>query len=307
MPQFDFLIISRLSLMYASFVIFVAFLFLLVTALSVWMELQIRILSKTLLIQEARSFAILVKKHVDTCSAASSLPFFSTDLLEQFIDIACTIYFILSGVFVFALFCAFVAFPAISRFLISFVTSINRDINLGKFGYSGKNLINLSVLLLCIVIANLLGIIPFSFTFTSSVVVPFFFSFIVFFVCLFSLISRNGLGFLAGFLPAGTSLAIAPLIITIEVISNLAKFISLGIRLFANMFAGHLLLKVFYSIGFSVITTLSTFTLVAQAGATFFIIFVTLLEIMIAILQAFVMFLLSVLYIKEAESLAGAH
>lgn len=126
-------------------------------------------------------------------------------------------------------------------------------------------------------------------------------------LCIFNIVYKNRLFSLAGFLPAGTSIFIAPLIIIIEIVSNFAKFISLGIRLFANMFAGHLLLKVFYSIGFQLFMYASFFTFFSELLVILFVIFITSLEIMIAALQAFVMLLLTVLYIRESESFVSGH
>jgi len=108
-------------------------------------------------------------------------------------------------------------------------------------------------------------------------------------------------------LPAGTNLFIAPLIILIEVVSTIAKFASLGIRLFANMFAGHLLLKVFYSIAFQIVAGLTLFLALSEALVSFLLFAIIALEIMIAFLQSFVMLLLTVLYFKEAENFIYAH
>jgi F-type H+-transporting ATPase subunit a len=118
---------------------------------------------------------------------------------------------------------------------------------------------------------------------------------------------RSGFLFTAGFLPAGTERAIGPLVILIEIVSNLAKFISLGVRLFANMFAGHLLLKVFYSICFQVTTAISLFFFLPEFFTTAFVFFIVSLEAMIALLQSFVFVLLSVLYLKEAENFILSH
>ncbi len=113
--------------------------------------------------------------------------------------------------------------------------------------------------------------------------------------------------FFAGFLPAGTSKPIAPLIVVIELISTVAKFISLGVRLFANMFAGHLLLKAFYAVSFQVLVSLSLFYFFADIFIMLFLFFITSLEFMIACLQAFVMVLLAALYLNESDTFVNAH
>lgn len=108
-------------------------------------------------------------------------------------------------------------------------------------------------------------------------------------------------------LPAGTNIFIAPLILLIEVVSNLAKFISLGIRLFANMFAGHLLLKVFYCICFEVLRHFALFYAFSGIFVVFFIFFIVVLELLIAFLQAFVFSLLVILYLQEATNSINGH
>jgi F-type H+-transporting ATPase subunit a len=104
------------------------------------------------------------------------------------------------------------------------------------------------MLFLFILIANLIGIFTFSYTITSLLVVPFFLSFINFVFTGILMLRKYGLVVLAGFLPSGTNLIIAPLLIIIEGISYFIKLISLAVRLFANMFAGHILIKVLLSL-----------------------------------------------------------
>jgi F-type H+-transporting ATPase subunit a len=154
---------------------------------------------------------------------------------------------------------------------------------------------------------NLVGILPFSFTATGSLAAPFCFSLTMFFLCFITATMRGGLAAVAGFLPTGTERTIAPLVILIEVVSNFAKFVSLGVRLFANMFAGHLLLKVFYSICFQVAASINFFLVLPEVMTGAFVFFVVALEVMIAFLQAFVFILLSILYLKEAENFLAAH
>jgi F-type H+-transporting ATPase subunit a len=112
---------------------------------------------------------------------------------------------------------------------------------------------------------------------------------------------------LAGLLPAGTNIFITPLLIVIELISSLAKFASLGIRLFANMFAGHLLLKVFYTLVFVTASQISILTTLFGLIIVFFTFFISVLEFLIAFLQAFVFFLLSTLYSRETIYFVGSH
>lgn len=158
-----------------------------------------------------------------------------------------------------------------------------------------------------ILISNLVGLLPFAFTFTSSLSIPFFVSIMLFFSCFFVLVLGQHSNTLAGFLPAGSSPFVSPLLAAVEVISYAAKYVSLAVRLFANMFAGHLLLKVFYTICFQVATLMSSFFVFLEFGAFSFASFITALEVMIAFLQAFVILLLGALYFKEARSFVFSH
>lgn len=95
--------------------------------------------------------------------------------------------------------------------------------------------------------------------------------------------------------------------IPIEVISHLSKFLSLGVRLFANLFSGHLLLKVFYSFIFLVLNAVSFVTLPGILVLIGFTAFVILLEFLIAFLQAYVALLLSTLYISGTKIFSAEH
>ena len=103
---------------------------------------------------------------------------------------------------------------------------------------------------------------------------------------------KHGVHFFSFFLPPGAPMFIAPLLIVIEIISYLSRPISLSVRLFANMLAGHTLLKVFA--GF--IVSLGFFGVIPLA----FVIALTGLEFVIAFLQAFVFAILTCLYINDA-------
>lgn len=154
-----------------------------------------------------------------------------------------------------------------------------------------------------ILFGNLLGMIPGSFTFTSHIAVTFAMALVVFlFVTILALV-RHGLHFFSFFLPAGTPLWLAPLMVTIEVISYLSRPLSLGVRLFANMLAGHTILKVFA--GFTV-------ALGGALGAGGYVfgllpvaanVAVVALEILVACVQAYVFTLLTCIYIRDAIEL----
>jgi ATP synthase subunit 6 len=149
--------------------------------------------------------------------------------------------------------------------------------------------------------ANLLGMVPYSFTITSSAAVAFFLS-----VTFFLGITATGYGmhadsFFQILLPAGVPLVIAPFLIIIEAVSYIARAFSLAVRLFANMLAGHGLLKILASF-------ISALFLHVPYGVPLYAFFptmtvvllVTLLELVVAFLQAYVFIVLVLVYLNDA-------
>lgn len=147
-------------------------------------------------------------------------------------------------------------------------------------------------LFMFILFGNLLGMIPSAFTFTSHIVVTFAMALVVFVFVTLLAIFKHRLRFFSFFVPPGAPKLMWPLLIPIEVISYLSRPVSLSVRLFANMLAGHTLLKVFA--GFVVA--------LGAAGVVplLFIVALTGLEILIAFLQAYVFTILTCLYINDA-------
>lgn len=143
-----------------------------------------------------------------------------------------------------------------------------------------------------VLICNLLGMVPYSFTVTSHIVVTFALAAVVFIGVTILGFVKHGFHFFSFFVPPGVPIAMWPLLVPIEVISYLSRPISLSVRLFANMLAGHTLLKVFA--GF--IAALGVFGVLPLAITVAF----TGLEILIAFLQAYVFAILTCLYINDA-------
>lgn len=143
-----------------------------------------------------------------------------------------------------------------------------------------------------ILLGNLLGMIPYSFTFTSHIIVTFTLAMIVFVGVTVLALVRHGLHFFSFFMPQGAPIAMAPLLIPIEVLSYLARPVSLSIRLFANMMAGHTMMKVFamFTIALGVFGVAPLAINVA----------LTAFEILVAVLQAYVFTILTCLYLRDA-------
>jgi len=147
-----------------------------------------------------------------------------------------------------------------------------------------------------VLIGNMVGMIPYQFTFTSHIIVTFALAAIVFIGVTILGFVNHGIRFFTFFYIPGVPFYMHPLLIPIEVISYLSRPISLSVRLFANMLAGHTLLKVFA--GF--VVSMPFFTGVLPLT---FIVALTGLEILIAFLQAYVFAILTCLYINDAYHL----
>ena len=143
-----------------------------------------------------------------------------------------------------------------------------------------------------VLIGNMLGMVPYNFTFTSHIIVTFALAAVVFIGVTVLGFAKHGLHFFSFFVVPGLPWYMLPILIPIEVISYLARPISLSVRLFANMLAGHTLLKVFA--GF--VVPLGFLGVVPLA----FIVALTGLEILIAFLQAYVFAILTCMYINDA-------
>jgi F-type H+-transporting ATPase subunit a len=144
-----------------------------------------------------------------------------------------------------------------------------------------------------ILFCNLLGMVPYSFTPTSHIIVTFAMALVVFIGVTLIGIFKHGIGFLKLFVPSGVPLPLMFILVPIEIISYFVRPISLSLRLFANMMAGHTMLKVFGSFVVSL-------GIIAGWAPLLFIVALTGLEIGIALLQAYVFTILSCLYLHDA-------
>nr|QYB23131.1 ATP synthase F0 subunit a [Nitzschia traheaformis] len=160
----------------------------------------------------------------------------------------------------------------------------------------------MSVLFMFILTNNLIGMVPYSFTTTSHITLTFFLSFSIFVAMNVIGFQKHGVHLFSLFLPANTGFFLALLLVPIELISYIAKPISLGVRLFINLMAGHSLLKVI--VGFS-----WNMLLVENLKGIVFIfpllILVLLmgLELGVALIQAYVFITLTAIYLNDSEAL----
>jgi len=144
-----------------------------------------------------------------------------------------------------------------------------------------------------VLVGNMVGMLPYSFTFTSHIIVTFALAAVVFIGVTVIAFIKHGLNFFSFFVIPGLPWYMLPLLIPIEVISYLSRPISLSVRLFANMLAGHTLIKVFAMF----VISMPFYTGVLPLA---FIVALTGLEILIAFLQAYVFAILTCLYINDA-------
>ena len=177
----------------------------------------------------------------------------------------------------------------ISESMYTFIEQLLQD----TVGNEGKKYFPIVFsIFMFILIGNMIGMIPYSFTFTSHIIVTFVLAALVFIGVTILGLVKHKMHFFSLFIIPGLPFYMLPLILPIEIISYLSRPISLSMRLFANMLAGHTLLKVFagfvVSMGFAGVLPLA------------FIVALTGLEILIAFLQAYVFAILTCLYINDA-------
>ena len=153
-----------------------------------------------------------------------------------------------------------------------------------------------------IVTNNLIGLVPYSFTITSHMTVTFFMSFSIFVALNLIGFEKHGLNLFSLFLPANTGIFLALLLVPIELISYIAKPISLGVRLFINLMAGHSLLKVIAWFSWNMLL-LENLKALAFLIPLLILILLMGLELGVAFIQAYVFITLTSIYLNDVEAL----
>jgi len=151
-------------------------------------------------------------------------------------------------------------------------------------------------LFMFVLFCNMLGMLPYSFTVTSHIIVTFALAAVIFVGVTIIGFVNHGVGYLKLFIPSGVPVLLLPLIVIIEIISYLSRPVSLSVRLFANMMAGHTMLKVFG--GFVI-----SLGIIGGWLPLSFTVALTGLEILIAFLQAYVFAILTCIYLNDALNL----
>jgi F-type H+-transporting ATPase subunit a len=185
---------------------------------------------------------------------------------------------------------------AVSEMLYEFVANMVRD----SAGTEGMKFFPFVFsLFMFVLVANLFGMFPFFFAITSHIIITFALAMVVFLTVIIYGVWRNGPKFFKLFVPAGVPLYVLPIVVPIEVVSFLSRPISLSVRLFANILAGHITLKVFA--GF--VVTLGSLGFLGWLGALLplaMTVAITALEFLVAAIQAYVFAVLTSMYINDA-------
>ncbi|MDP1626756.1 F0F1 ATP synthase subunit A [Parvibaculum sp.] len=174
-----------------------------------------------------------------------------------------------------------------------FIANMLRD-NVGSAGLRFFPFV--FTLFMFILALNLLGMVPYAFTVTSHIIVTFALAFFIFIGVTILGFAVHGFGFFKFFVPHGVPAYLLPLVVPIEVVSYLTRPISLSVRLFANMMAGHTVLKVFA--GF--VIALGAFGYLPGLLPLAFMVALTGLEVLVAALQAYVFAILTCIYLNDA-------
>lgn len=187
--------------------------------------------------------------------------------------------------------------PSRGQAMAETLYSLIDDMLLQNVGYGGRKFFPLIFsLFMFILFCNLFGMMPYSFTSTSHIIVTFALAILVFFIVTMVGFINHGFHFLSLFLPKGTPGWLAPLIILIELFAYLARPVSLSLRLAANMIAGHVLLKVL--VGFLVAMSIYLKPLPVPL-----IVVIIGFEIFVAMLQAYIFTILTCVYLNDAVNL----
>jgi F-type H+-transporting ATPase subunit a len=155
-------------------------------------------------------------------------------------------------------------------------------------------------LFMFILVSNVIGIIPYTFTVSSHIIVTATLALLVFFTVLIYGFYRNGLKFFRLFVPSGIPIYILPLVVAIEIISFLTRPLSHSVRLFANMLAGHITLKVFGGFVALLGTSLGAIGWIGGILPLALTVALTALELLVAFLQAYVFAILTCIYLNDA-------
>jgi F-type H+-transporting ATPase subunit a len=188
-------------------------------------------------------------------------------------------------------------FQSMAEISYEFVATMIRS-NAGEEGMKFFPLV--FSLFMFILVSNLIGLIPYAFTVASQIIITAALALLVFFTVLIYGFYKNGLKFFKIFVPPGVPIYILPLVVTIEIISFLSRPLSHSVRLFANMLAGHITLKVFAGFVALLGTSLGAIGWIGGIAPLALTVALYALELLVAFLQAYVFAILTCIYLNDA-------
>jgi F-type H+-transporting ATPase subunit a len=188
-------------------------------------------------------------------------------------------------------------FQSVAEIAYEFVASTVRS-TAGAEGMKFFPLVFSLFMFICV--SNLVGIVPYAFTVTSHIIVTVALALLVFFIVLIYGFYKNGLKFFKLFVPSGIPIFILPLVVFIEVFSFFLRPVSHSVRLFANMLAGHIALKVFAGFVALLGVSLGAIGWIGGVAPLALTVAIYALEILVAFLQAYVFAILTCIYLNDA-------
>jgi len=224
-----------------------------------------------------------------------------------------TCFFIICGLLIFAVASLFIhddkgpyilsnnpfkyLFSKIHTFTVDLLSSANEKEEAAQSYYS-----LVYILFVYLMVCNLQGLLPFTFTVTSHIINTFFLALTVILYVTYTIIDKQGFKYLlALFMPSGTPMVLGYLLIPIEILSFLFKVVSLSVRLFANIMAGHTLLKVILGFAWTILSVSEVYYFINIFPVTVLLL-LTILEIAVSVIQAYVFSILICLYLRDAFS-----
>jgi F-type H+-transporting ATPase subunit a len=187
-----------------------------------------------------------------------------------------------------------------AEMLYEFVANMVRE-NIGSEGR--KYFPFVFTVFMIVIMGNMLGMLPYSFTYTSHIAVTGILALAVFLMVTLFGIAKHGLSFFSLFCPSGVPLYLLPLIIPIEILSFLVRPVTLAVRLCANMIAGHMILKVFAGFCVGLLGLGGVVGVVASVFPMLFNVLMIGFEFFIAFIQAYVFTILTCIYLKDSVEL----
>lgn len=187
--------------------------------------------------------------------------------------------------------------------IFEIIFNTTTELAYGNIGKEGKHFIPLMfVVFFFILLCNLVGMVPYSSTLTSHLIVTLTLAFTIYIGFNLIGIRKHKLNFLNLLLPSGANIYLVPILVPIELISYLSRVISLPVRLFVNMMAGHTLLKVIAGFAWSMLNV-NSLLFIAHIVPLILLIILTGLELAVAFIQAYVFTILTCIYINDALNL----